>query len=130
MSPLTLYLARAFGLFCLIMCLILAARPKASIKAMNSIVDSPGTLLTIGVFTLAGGIACVLGHTVWTGGVLPVIVTLLGWVTLVKGVFLLATPPSGLKTLYRVMHYPQTLRLVMAGGAVFGAGLTAAAFLA
>jgi hypothetical protein len=128
MSPLTLYLARGFGLFCLIMCLILAMRPRASIAAVNSIVDTPGTLLTIAVVTLAGGIACVLLHTIWTGGLLSVVVTLLGWATLVKGAVLLATPPGSLRALYRGMHYPQTFRLTMVGGAVFGAALTAAAF--
>ncbi len=130
MSPLTLYLARAFGLFCLILCAILASRPKASLQMLNALVDDPGGLLTIGVFTLAAGVACVLGHSVWTGGYLPVIVTLLGWAMLVKGALVLATPASGLKALYAAMHYPHTFRFVMAGGAVFGAVLTAAAFFA
>ena len=56
------------------------------------------------------------------------VVTLLGWATLVKGAVLLATPPGSLRALYRGMHYPQTFRLTMVGGAVFGAALTAAAF--
>ena len=130
MSPLTLYLGRAGGLFCLLMCLALAARPKASLQAINEIVDGPGLLLLTGVFTLAGGAAWVVGHNVWTGGALPVAVTLLGWLTLIKGVALIATPPSRLKALYRALHYPQSFRLVLLIGAAFGAWLAWAAFTA
>src|SRR5690348_14216277 len=40
----------------------------------------------------AAGTALVIGHNVWSGGVLPVVVTLLGWLTLIKGIALMAMP--------------------------------------
>lgn len=128
MPELTLYLAKAFGLFILIACGAFAARPRSALIAVKAVADQPGTLLTIGVFTLAIGVACVLGHTLWRSGALAAVVTLLGWATLLKGVLLLATPPRTLKAIYRALHYPQTFRWVMAGGVVFGAALTIAAF--
>jgi hypothetical protein len=130
MSPLTVYLARFFGVSLLLLCAALAARPKASIAAATEIAQRPGLLLVTGVFTLAGGVACVLGHNIWSGGVLPIAVTALGWITLLKGLALLVTPPEGLMALYHALHYPQTFRLVMAAGAIAGAALTYLAFTA
>jgi hypothetical protein len=37
----------------------------------------------------AAGLAIVLGHQVWSGGVLPVLVTAIGWVVLIRGTILL-----------------------------------------
>jgi hypothetical protein len=130
MSPLTLYLGRFFGLFVLLTCAALAARPKAAIAAMNDMVESPGLMLVTGIVTLAAGVACVLGHQIWTGGSLPIAVTVLGWVTLLKGLAILALPPGALKTAYAALHYPQRFGLVMALGALFGAALTFVAFRA
>ena len=130
MSPLTLYLGRVGGLFCLLMCLIVAGRPKAALQAINAVAESPGLLLITGASTLAAGVAWVVGHNLWSGGFLPVAVTLLGWLTLIKGAVLIAMPSSGLKSLYRVLHYPQAFRLVMLVGAALGAWLAWTAFRA
>ena len=118
------------GLFCLLMCLIVAGRPKAALQAINAVAESPGLLLITGASTLAAGVAWVVGHNLWSGGFLPVAVTLLGWLTLIKGAVLIAMPSSGLKSLYRVLHYPQAFRLVMLVGAALGAWLAWTAFRA
>jgi hypothetical protein len=130
MSPLTLYLARLFGLFILLMCAAFVARPKATLAAIGSIIDNAGGLLVTGIVTLASGVAIVLAHNLWSGGLLTVVVTALGWATLVKGFAILALPPSALATLYRWMGYPQRFRLVMAVALVLSACLTWAAFTA
>ena len=88
MSPLTIFLGRFFGLSCLVMCAALFARPKESPKAIESMKESPGLVLVTGILTMVGGVAAVDGHNVRSGGALPVAVTLLGWVTLIKGVAL------------------------------------------
>jgi hypothetical protein len=36
-------------------------------------------LFVVGVIAVAAGLAMVLGHNVWSGGVLPVVITLTGW---------------------------------------------------
>ena len=65
-----------------------------------------------------------------SGGPLPVAVTLLGWVMLIKGVALMAAPPRTLGAFYRVLHYPTRFRLYMAVALVLSAWLTLAAFMA
>jgi uncharacterized membrane protein len=130
MSPLTLYLARLFGVFGVLMCLALVARPKSSIATIQSMTNSPGLILVTGICTMAAGAAIVIGHNVWSGGALAIVVTALGWVTLIKGFALMALPASALNRLYRAMHYPRRLRLVMAIALVLSAWLTWAAFTA
>jgi hypothetical protein len=129
-SPLTLFLGRFLGLSCLLICTVLVARPKASLEAINSMMESPGLILVTGIFTMAGGAAMVVGHNVWSGGALPVAVTLLGWLTLIKGVALMATPPHALTAFYRALHYPAWFRPYMAAALAFSTWLTVTAFLA
>ncbi len=130
MSPLTIFLGRFFGLSCLLMSAILYARPKASVEAIASMTESPGLVLITGIFTMGGGAAAVVGHNVWSGGALPVAVTLLGWVTLIKGIAIMAMPPQALTTFYRTLNYPARFRLYMAIAFAFSVWLTVAAFLA
>lgn len=125
MNPLTLYLARFMGLSLLLMCGALAARPKAAVEAMTGRSD---LLLVTGVITMFGGVALVVGHNVWNGGALALVVTVLGWITLIKGVVLIAAPPAALGAFYRALHYPERFRAMMLAGCVGGALLTAAAF--
>jgi hypothetical protein len=130
MSPLTIFLGRFLGLFCLLTSIVLLARPRVPLNAINSMMESPGLILVTGIFTLAGGTAMVIGHNVWSGGVLPAVVTLLGWLTLIKGLALMATPPHALAAFYRAMLFPAWFRLYMIVIVALSAWLTLASFLA
>lgn len=130
MDPLTLYLARLFGLGCLLMCGVFVARPKGSLAAIASMMDSRGALLITGIATMTAGLAAVIGHNVWSGGALTVVVTVFCWVTLIKGLAILAAPPEVLAGLYRWLGYPASFRLVMAIGAALSLWLTWAALTA
>jgi len=48
-----------------------------------------------------GRLAVVLAHDVWSGGALPVAVTLVGWMALLKGLALLVVPPSAMASEYK-----------------------------
>src|ERR1019366_7185833 len=71
-------------------------------ESIESMKEIPGLVLVTGILTMVGGVAAVDGHNVWSGGALPVTVTLLGWVTLIKGIALIAAPPRALTTFYRL----------------------------
>ncbi len=128
MSPLTLFLGRFLGLSCFLMCTVLVARPKASLEAISSMMESPKLILVTGILTVAVGAAMVVGHNVWSGGALPVAVTLLGWLTLIKGIALMATPPHALTTFYHALHYPAWFRPYMTAALALSAWLTVTAF--
>ena len=49
-------------------------------------------MLFAAIVGLAMGLAMVVGHNVWSGGALPVVVTLVGWWTAIKSLALLILP--------------------------------------
>jgi hypothetical protein len=99
-SARTLFLARLFGLYCLVIAAAMLSQPEAFVTIVHAFVADAPLVLIAGVFTLFGGLALVLLHNYWSGGALPVIVTLTGWLTLVKAVVLLVLPSNKLVALY------------------------------
>lgn len=124
----TIFLGKFLGLVYFLTCVVCMARPKATLDAANSMAKDTGLLLVSGIFTMAAGIAVVIGHNVWSGGALPVAVTVLGWMMLVKGIALMAMPPPMLLASYAFLNTPQRLRLLMIPATIFSAWVTAMAF--
>ena len=79
---------------------------------------------------MAAGVATVIGHNIWSGGALPVAVTALGWMMLVKGVVLMASPPEMLVGYYSFLNSGRRLRLVTLPLTLLSAWMTVAAFSA
>jgi hypothetical protein len=48
------------------------------IAAIDALFADPALMLISGIFTLVIGFAVVIGHNRWSGGALPVVVTLYG----------------------------------------------------
>jgi hypothetical protein len=91
MSQLTVYLARFIGLFALMVGIGCLARGNAVIA--STLANGP-VMLVYALVSIAARLAMALGHTVWTGGALPVVVTLVGWLALAKGVVLFFVMPE------------------------------------
>jgi hypothetical protein len=75
MSRLTIFLARFIGLFTVLLVVALSVRGSAMVE--TAVADGP-VMLTYSIISLAVGLAMILGHNVWSGGALPVVVTLVG----------------------------------------------------
>ena len=105
MSTRTIYLARLIGLSSVLLVAALLIRGNALIMA--TVADGP-VMLVYAIFSLGAGLAMILGHNVWSGGTLPMIVTLVGWLIFAKGLVLLAVTPETLSPLLERMqqHYP------------------------
>jgi hypothetical protein len=125
MPTLTTYLARLIGLSTVLLVAALLIRGNALIMATVS--DVP-VMLVYALFSLVAGLAMILGHNVWSGGTLPVIVTSVGWLIFAKGlVLLLVTPESLIPFLERMQqHYP----LYVVPALIIGLYLTYAGFAA
>ncbi len=91
MSRLTVFLARFIGLFTVLLVVALLLAGSAMVEA--ALADGP-VMLVYAIISLAAGLAMVLGHNVWSGGALPVVVTLVGWLILAKGLMLLFVTPE------------------------------------
>ena len=105
MSTRTIYLARLIGLSSVLLVAAVLIRGNALIMA--TVADGP-VMLVYAIFSLGAGLAMILGHNVWSGGTLPMIVTLVGWLIFAKGLVLLAVTPETLTPLLERMqqHYP------------------------
>lgn len=130
MSALTRFLSRLIGLFLILVALSLAARRQATVETLTALTHNPPLLLTLGVVFLCAGLAIVLGHNVWSGGVLPVIITLIGWITLIRGLLLLFLAPETLAELLETVHLDRLFYLYTAITFLLGAYLTYGGFRA
>jgi len=127
MSTLTIYLARLIGLSAVVLVAAILVRGNALI--MVTVADGP-VMLVYAVFSLAAGLAMILGHNIWSGGALPVIVTLVGWLIFAKGLMLLLVTPETLVGLLERVQYSEHYALYIAPALIIGLYLTWAGFAA
>lgn len=127
MSRLTIFFARFIGLFTVLLVVALLVRGNAVVEIAVS--DGP-VMLVYAIISLAAGLAMILGHNVWSGGALPVVVTLVGWLILTKGLMLLFVTSEALKQLFDHMQYGEHYYLYLTPSLVLGLYLTWAGFTA
>jgi hypothetical protein len=127
MARITVLLARGIGIFIVVVIAAFMLRGMPLVTA--AITDGPA-LLTYAIISLAMGVAMVVCHNVWTGGPLPVVLTLLGWLILLKGLLLLLLPAETLSRAIGQLHYGDHFYLYLAPSLVIGLYLTWAGFMA
>lgn len=81
----SLFLAKAFGLYLVIVSIMLLINRKELLKRVNAMLSCPGTMFFSAIVTLILGILLIISHNIWTAD-WRVIVTLLAWLTFAKGV--------------------------------------------
>ncbi len=125
MSRSTLILARLIGVFAIVVVAAMLVRGSA---AVETLVSDNSVMLVLAMISVAAGLAIVLAHNVWSGGTLPVVVTLVGWLILAKGLLLLFLPPAVLGDLLASMHYGEHYYLYFVPALVIGFYLIWAGF--
>jgi hypothetical protein len=88
----TIFLAKLIGLYCIVIAIAMSLDKPATVNAVVALVGSPPLVFLVGLIVVAAGLAMVLSHNVWRGSALAVAVTIIGWLTLVKGALFLFTP--------------------------------------
>jgi hypothetical protein len=84
------------------------AHAQSVVGIMEAIVRDPALLFVSGLLGVAAGLAIVLSHNVWSGGILPIMVTLFGWASLIKGTLLLLLSPQQESQVFLVgLHFEQ-----------------------
>jgi uncharacterized membrane protein len=124
----TIFLARLIGLFALVQSAAMFIHRQSMVEAATGLVHERSLLLLLGLIALAAGLAMVLSHNVWSGGALPVVVTLVGWIILARGVVLLLLPPDAVARLFDATRFGELFYLYAAIALVLGLYLTWAGF--
>ena len=92
MSSRTIYLSRLIGLYCILVVPPLIIHRQSTVDSLAALFHSPSMMLLLSVITVAAGLGMVLAHNIWSGGALAVVVTVVGWLTLIKGLVFLVLP--------------------------------------
>jgi hypothetical protein len=125
MSSRTIFLSRLIGLYCIVIALSMMTRRQATVETVAALLQNSSMMLIVGIITLAAGLAVVLAHNIWSGGALVVVVTLVGWITLIKSLFFLFLPPEMEAGLFLgQLHYRQLFYMSTTISLVLGAYLT------
>ena len=130
MKPLTVYLGRLLGLFTLITSFWLLVERQTTLFTIPALLGNRPAMVIFAIIALAGGLAIVLAHNIWSGGVLPILVTLIGWVMLIRGVSFLFLPPEITLHILAAMQIERFFYIYFAIPFVLGLYLTYVAFTA
>lgn len=125
---LTAFLARLIGLFAMIVAVSVAMHKEGTLLTVGAIVESAPLLIILGFVGLAAGLAMVLSHNIWKGGLLTVLVTLAGWIILLRAVAMLALPHQIIAEILNAVGYAQLFYVYTAIAFVIGAYMTIAGF--
>ena len=128
MSPRTIFLARLIGLFILIQASAMVVHKQAMVDDMTGLMRDRPLLLIVGMIALVLGLAMVLAHNVWSRGVLPIVVTVVGWIFLIRGVPILVLPADALARLFETVRFEEFYYLYVTIPLVLGLYLTRAGF--
>jgi hypothetical protein len=125
MPRITILLARGTGIF---MIVLVAGIMVRGVPVVTDTVSDGSVMLAYAIISLAVGVAMIVCHNVWSGGLLPVVVTLLGWLVFLKGLLLLLLPSATLFKVVGQMHYGDHFNLYLAPSLAIGLYLTWAGF--
>jgi len=110
-APLTIFLAKLIGLYCVLFGLVMVAQKEAMLDIVAALMRNGPVLLIVEVIAVTAGLAIVIGHNVWSGGALPVLVTLPGWIMLIRGVMLLFLSPQGKIRFFEMFRFAELFYL-------------------
>ncbi|MGP0093187.1 MAG: hypothetical protein ACLPKB_25080 [Xanthobacteraceae bacterium] len=130
MLPLTIFLGKLLGIYCIILALAMIARKQSAVATVRALIGNPPLLLFAEMLGLAAGLAMVLGHNIWSGGALPVVITLVGWLAVIRGAVLLALPQDAVLKVFEALRYEELFYVYMGATLVLGIYLSFASFSA
>lgn len=87
----TIAIAQVLGIFFVIAGISIVANGKATAAAVEESAQNKGILFMWGILALLVGAVIVVFNNVWISG-LTLLVTILGWLALIKGTFILLLP--------------------------------------
>jgi hypothetical protein len=129
MTERTAFLGKLIGIYCVLVAIATGINKQATLQTVMALVRDAPLLFVFGLIVVAVGLALVLRHNVWSGGALPVIVTIVGWLTLLKGLaFLFFPPPAAVGIVVWGPVYEQYFYVDVGVVLVLGIYLTYAGF--
>lgn len=105
----SLLLARFIGPYIILIGIGLIFNQKVFRQIMEDFLKNPALVFVTGLITFVTGLAIVLFHNIWIAD-WRVMITLFGWIALIKGVWLIVLPGTLAKT---TKLYMKNFKLVL-----------------
>jgi hypothetical protein len=129
MTPRTVFLSKLIGLYCIVISLSMFTNKQTTMETVTALMNNRPLLYVVGVMAVAAGLAMILSHNVWSGGALPVVVTLIGWLALIKGaLFLFLSPEAEARVFLGGLRYEAYFYVYAAVSLLLGVYLTYGGF--
>jgi hypothetical protein len=125
--PLTSYIAQLFGIYIALMGIVMLVKREAMLQIMTDIVDQRPLIFILAMFRGLIGLAIVLAHNNWSGP-LTIIVTLIGWITFLRGIALLLLPADAERKVLGLFKREATYYGASIVAIALGLGLSYAGF--
>lgn len=125
---LTFFIAQLFGILFIATSVSMALQKGWMFEMIDDFFRDKALLFIVGIINLIAGLLVVLSHNIWTDGIFPAVVTLLGWLLMLRGVALLWVSPYVLERLYNSFNLKRHYYTVTASVFIIGLYLTFAGF--
>jgi hypothetical protein len=93
MTERTIFLSKLIGVYCIIVGVTMALNKTATVQMVTALVNDAPLLYVFGLTVTAAGLAIVIAHNRWSS-LAAVLVSIVGWGALIKGLLFLFLPPS------------------------------------
>ena len=124
----TLFLGKLIGPAALLAGLSMLMKKAATIDTLAAFMTDGPLLFITSVISIVAGLAIVLNHNVWSRGALATVVTVVGWLILIKGAVLLFLSPEQSAGLMATVHYKDCFYVYSAIPTLLGLYLTLASY--
>jgi hypothetical protein len=124
-----IFLSRLLGLYYTFTALSMILHKQTFVETVTGLLHNAPVMFLVSIITLLAGLAMVLVHNILSGGAVSVIVTLIGWITLIKGfLFVFLSQETQAKLFLTNLHYAQLFYVYTAISFVLGMFLTHGGF--
>ena len=130
MAPPTIYLSRLIGLVALIAAAAMLIDKQPMVAALGALTRNGALLYVVGMIGIVAGVAIVLVHNIWSQGLMPLVVTLFGWLLLLRGILLVLLPVEWIVQIIAALHFAEFYYLYAMIPLVLGAYLSLRGFTA
>jgi hypothetical protein len=121
------FLGKLIGFYLAFFGIYILVQRQTALNTLTTLVHNTPLMLVCALLGMTAGLAIILSHNVWSGGGLPIIVTVAGWLALIKGLILLLLPPAAQPTYFEAFRFGQFMYFYAIVLLVLGAYLISAA---
>lgn len=123
----SIILAKVLGIFTIVKGLFILFKKADCKKLVDEMIDSHSATIVIGAVEFLAALFLVINHNVWSGG-FPVVITLIGWIMLIDGLFALLMPHKTIMKIYKKINKDSFYNFGIVFCFVIGIYLTLAGF--